>query len=127
EALRGVRGVYLSNDRAYAAAGVRGVGEPNDYNNRILVLSDGQALNENILQSASIGSEGRADLHDVDRIEVVRGPGSLLYGAGAFSGLVNLVTRPRDEPSQAHAGVGVYNSSVIHGRAGFHYNFTPDS
>lgn len=126
EALRGVRGVSVSNDRAYASANIRGVGEPNDYNNRVLLLSDGQALNENLLQSAYIGSEGRVDLHDVERIEVVRGPGSLLYGAGAFSGVINLVTRPRDDLSHVEIGVGAYDSAVLHGRGGFHYNFGPN-
>ena len=125
EALRGVRGVYLSNDRAYSSAGIRGVGEPNDYNNRVLLLSDGQPLNDNLLNSSYIGSEGRVDLHDIARVEVVRGPGSLLYGAGAFSGVINMVTRPRDEPTQVFFGGGVYDSTALHGRAGFYYNLGP--
>ncbi|MFO0755244.1 MAG: TonB-dependent receptor [Byssovorax sp.] len=126
EALRGLRGVTISNDRVYASAGIRGLGQPNDYGNRLLVLSDGQALNDNLLNSSYIGSDGRVDLHDIDRIEVVRGPGSLLYGTGAFSGVVNLVTRPRDEPNGVHAGVGVYDDTAMHARAGFHYNLAPD-
>ncbi len=125
EALRGVRGFYLSNDHSYASAGIRGLGEPNDYGNRLLVLSDGQSLNDNLLNSSYIGSDGRVDLHDVDRIEVVRGPGSLLYGTGAFSGVVNLVPRAKDEPSSAHVEGGTYDDAVVHGRAGFHYNFSP--
>jgi len=127
EALRGVRGFYLNNDRSYYSAGIRGLGEPNDYGNRVLVLSDGQSLNDNLLNSSYIGSDGRPDLHDIDRIEIVRGPGSLLYGTGAFSGVVNLVTRPRDEPSSVHGGVGTYDNGVVHGRVGFHYNFNQRS
>ncbi len=126
EALRGVRGFTLSNDRAYISASVRGLGQPEDYGNRLLVLSDGQSLNDNIDNASSIGSSARVDLNDVDRIEVVRGPGSLLYGTGALSGVVNLVTRPRDESSGVHAGFGVYDDAVVHGRAGFHYNLSPD-
>lgn len=125
EALRGQRGVYLSTDRSYFSAGIRGLGEPNDYGNRLLVLSDGQPLNDNLLNSSYISSDGRVDLHDVERIEVVRGPGSLLYGTGAFSGVVNLVTRPRDERSHVHGGFGAYDDNVLHGRIGFHYNFAP--
>ena len=75
EALRGVRGVYTLNDGAYQSIGVRGIGQPNDYGNRVLVLSDGQPLNDNLLNSSYVGSDGRADLHDVERIEVMRGPG----------------------------------------------------
>ncbi|MEZ4295933.1 MAG: TonB-dependent receptor [Polyangiaceae bacterium] len=122
EALRGVRGVALSNDRAYVSAQIRGIGQPNDYGNRVLVMSDGQSMNDNLLNSSYIGSDGRVDLHDVSRIEVVRGPGSLLYGTGAFSGVVNLVTRPTDNPTSVHAEIGVYDDKVIHGRAGFQYN-----
>ncbi len=125
EALRGTRGVALSNDRIYSSAAVRGIGQPNDYGNRLLVMSDGQSLNDNLLNSSYIGSDGRVDLHDVTRIEIVRGPGSLLYGAGAFSGVVNLVTRPLDAPSSVHGEVGVYDDKVVHGRAGFQYNFAP--
>ena len=35
----------VSNDGAYYSAGIRGLGEPNDYGNRLLVLSDGASLN----------------------------------------------------------------------------------
>lgn len=127
EALRGVRGVYLSNDRTYVSAGIRGLGEPNDYGNRMLVLSDGQSLNDNIVNSSYIGSDGRADLHDVERIEVVRGPGSLLYGTGAFSGVVNLVLRGRDAPPGVHVSAGTYDDGVTRARAGFHVNFGRDA
>lgn len=126
EALRGIRGVALSNDRVYASAAVRGIGQPNDYGNRLLVMSDGQSLNDNLLNSSYIGSDGRVDLHDVSRVEIVRGPGSLLYGAGAFSGVVNLVTRPTDAPSSVHGELGVYDDKVLHGRAGFQYSFAPN-
>jgi outer membrane receptor for ferrienterochelin and colicins len=125
ESLRGIRGVALSNDRTYQSAAIRGLGEPNDYGNRMLVLNDGAVLNDNLLNSSYIGTDGRSDLRDIDRIEVVRGPGSLLYGAGAMSGVINLVPRAKDEPSSVHGGIGTYDNSIIHGRLGFHYNFTP--
>ncbi|MCA1829695.1 MAG: TonB-dependent receptor, partial [Myxococcales bacterium] len=127
EALRGVRGFTITDDRAYPSASVRGLGQPEDYGNRLLVLSEGQSLNDDIDNASSIGSSARVDLHDVDRIEVVRGPGSLLYGAGAVSGVVNLVGPPRDEPNSANAGFGVYDGVALHGRGGFHYNFGADS
>src|SRR5262249_36518343 len=125
EALRGTRGFSISNDGAYYSVGVRGLGQPGDYGNRVLVLSDGASLNDNLLNSSYVGSDGRDDLGDISRIEVVRGPGSLLYGTGAFSGLVNLVPLEKDDPSSVPASVGTYANGVARGRFGFHYNFTP--
>ncbi len=127
EALRGVRGFYVSNDRAYVSAGARGIGEPGDYGNRLLVLSDGAVLNDDLLNSSYIGSDGRNDLGDVERIEIVRGPGSLLYGTGAFSGVVNLVPRYRDNPSSVFVSGGTYDNGVARARGGFHYNFSKDA
>lgn len=126
ESLRGVRGLSLSNDRIYASVSVRAIGQPNDYGSRLLVLSDGQALNDNLLNSSYIGSDGRSDLGDIDRIEVVRGPGSLLYGAGAFAGVVNLVTRGRDAPNSVHVGIGSYDNAVLRGRGGFQWKLGQD-
>lgn len=123
EALRGIRGVATSYDRVYASATIRGLGEPNDYGNRLLLLQDGNVLNDNILSQSLIGSDGRADLEDVDRIEIVRGPGSLVYGTGAMSGVVNLVPRAKEDESSVHVGGGTYDNAVAHGRAGFHLNF----
>jgi outer membrane receptor protein involved in Fe transport len=127
EALRGVRGVYLSNDRSYESAGIRGIGEPNDYGNRLLVLRDGLGMNDDLINSSYVGTDARVDLYDVERIEVVRGPGSLLYGAGAMSGVVNLVPRGPDAPSQVFGGLGVWGNGVGHARTGFHYNFDRDA
>lgn len=126
-ALSGVRGVYVSDDRTYQSAGIRGIGEPNDYGNRVLVLHDGLILNDNLLNSSYIGSDGRNDLHDVERIEVVRGPGSLLYGTGAFSGVINVVPRARDNPTQGLASFGTYDNGAARGRAGLHINFSDDA
>ena len=126
DALHGMRGFTISNDRAYPSASVRGLGQPEDYGNRLLVLQDGHSLNDDVDNASAIGSNARTDLGDVERIEVVRGPGSLLYGTGALSGVVNLVTRPRDEPDSAQAGFGVYDGVALHGRAGFMKHFGQD-
>jgi outer membrane receptor for ferrienterochelin and colicins len=122
-----VRGVSIGTDRAYWSATIRGIGEPNDFGKRLLVLSDGAILNDDILNSSYIGSDGRTDLGDVERIEVVRGPGSLLYGTGAFSGVVNLVPHYRDYPSSFTAGASTYENKVARGRAATHVNFAKDA
>jgi outer membrane receptor for ferrienterochelin and colicins len=101
EALRGVRGYAVNFDSVYGNAAVRGLGTANDFSNRLLVLSDGAVLNENILYQPFIHYDGRTDLGDVQRIEVVRGPSSVLYGTGAVSGVVNLLVRRRSGDAAA--------------------------
>lgn len=127
EALRGVRGISLSDDSMYSSINVRGIGQPNDYGNKLLVLSDGAVLNDNILSSSYVGFDGRTDLEDVERIEVVRGAGSVLYGTGALSGVINLVTRDRDAPASVHASIGTAEDGVTRVRAGFQQHFAEDT
>jgi hypothetical protein len=115
EAVRAVRGVYVSDDRGYVTLGFRGFSRPGDYGNRTLVLLNGQPMNDDWLWSSYVGYDFRTDLEDVERIEVVRGPGSVLYGTGAFSGVVNVVTRGPDEPSGAEVGVSAGGDGVARG------------
>jgi iron complex outermembrane receptor protein len=59
--------------------------------NRVLVLADGQRL-----ESQQWGDEHGPNIEagDADRVEVIRGPASVLYGSDAIGGVVNVVTRP---------------------------------
>lgn len=93
DVLRSVRGFYVTYDRNYAYVGTRGFIRPGDYNSRILVLIDGHRLNDNIFGGALVGQEFPVDLSLVDRIEVIRGPGSALYGSAAMFGVINIITR----------------------------------
>jgi len=92
EALRAVPGFYLSSDRNYAHIGARGFLRSNDFNDRILLLVNGHAYNNDLYQQAYLGEDFGIDLEAVDHIEVVRGPGSALYGGNAFFAVVNVVT-----------------------------------
>jgi outer membrane receptor for ferrienterochelin and colicins len=93
DVLSGVRGFYSSYDRNYNYLGVRGFGRPTDYNNRILILLNGHTLNEIVFGSAPVGTELGLNLKGVERIEVVRGPGSALYGTGAMFAIINIITK----------------------------------
>ena len=99
DALRWVRGLFVTYDRNYTYVGVRGLQRPGDYNNKILLSIDGHTLNGSVYGDAAFGPELGLDLEQVERIEVVRGPGSTLYGSNAALAIVNVVTRhPRSEP-----------------------------
>ncbi len=97
DVLRSVRGVYASYDRNYSYVGARGFLRPGDYNTRFLLQIDGNRINDAVFDSAPMGGEFPLDLELVERIEYVPGPGSSVYGANAFFGVINVITRrPRD-------------------------------
>jgi iron complex outermembrane receptor protein len=93
DVLMTVRGFFVSYDRNYTYVGVRGFSRPTDYNNRILLLLDGHTVNENVYGAAQLGSEFPIALDVVDHIEIIRGPGSALYGTGAMLAVVNVVLK----------------------------------
>jgi len=86
-------GFYNSYDRVYNNIGVRGFSLPGDYSTRILVLLNGHRVNENIYNSSGVGMDGIIDVDLIDRVEIIRGPGSSLYGSNAFLAVVNIITR----------------------------------
>jgi len=93
EVLRSVRGFYTTNDRNYSYVGVRGFARPGDYNTRVLLLLDGHRLNDNIYEQAPVGTESIIDVDMIERVEVIRGPSSSLYGTNAYLAVVNVITR----------------------------------
>jgi iron complex outermembrane receptor protein len=107
DVLAGVRGFYTSDDRNYTYIGVRGFGRPTDYNNRMLLLLDGYPVNDAFYGAAPAGLDLGVDLRTLDRIEIVRGPGSALYGSNAMLGVINLVTRDAAHGAHAIARAGV--------------------
>lgn len=92
EVLRSVRGFHGSYDRNYDYIGVRGFLRPGDYNDRILLLVNGHTYNDDVYQTAAVGNEFGIDLEAVEHIEVIRGPGSALYGGNALFAVINVVT-----------------------------------
>ena len=91
--LRSVRGFYISDDRNYSYVGVRGFSRPGDYSTRILVLVNGHRVNDNVYDQAPIGADLGMDVAMFERVEVIRGPASSLYGTSAFFAVVNIITR----------------------------------
>lgn len=110
--LNSVRGAYTTYDRGYRYAGIRGFGRPGDYNTRLLLLVDGQRLNDNIYDQALIGNEFILDMDLIDRVEFVPGSGSAVYGNNAFFGVLNVVTRrPETAPGlKASAEIGGFGT-----------------
>ncbi len=91
EALRMVPGVQVaridSNKWAVTARGFNG-----RFANKMLVLIDGRSIYTN-LYSGVYWEQYDVMLEDVERIEVVRGPGATMWGANAVNGVINIITR----------------------------------
>ncbi len=93
EALRSLPGVYISNDRNYSYIGVRGFGKQGDYNTRVLLLIDGERMNDDVYDGAYFTNEFPVDINLIERIEFMPGPGSAIYGNNAFFGVINVITK----------------------------------
>lgn len=63
------------------------------------MLVDGHSLNEQVWNSAPVGSDLPINLDAVERVEVVRGPGSALYGSSAMFAVINIVTKTGTQTS----------------------------
>ncbi len=120
DVMRSVRGMYVADDRNYSYLGTRGFLRPGDYNTRTLVLIDGHRMNDNVYDAIYVARENTIDIGLIDRIEIIRGPGSAIYGGSAFFGVVNIVTRRgRDiggfESTASAGSFGSYESRLTYG------------
>ncbi|MBU4200147.1 MAG: TonB-dependent receptor [Verrucomicrobia bacterium] len=79
---------------------------------QVLVMVDGRKVN---LPSMGMADLSMFPVDQVERIEVIRGPGSVLYGAGALAGVVNIVTRDPPEKMQTDvsASYGTKNTHML--------------
>src|SRR6267142_938332 len=79
--------------------------------NKVLVLVDGRSVYQDFL-GGTFWPLVDVAVPDIARIEVVRGPGSALYGANAFAGVVNIITRTGEEAAgvRAYAQAGNHNT-----------------
>lgn len=77
---------------------------------KVLVVMDGVPFNELLYQTVAVGNRFPVDA--VERIEIIRGPGSAVYGGSAEYGVINIITKA----AASLDGVAVY------GTGGFHSN-----
>ncbi len=94
---------------------MRGFGITGDQNT--LVLINGQRLSE--IELISVGWN-TIPLTAIERVEIMRGSGSVLYGGGATSGTINIITRtprPGEKAAQLFGGIGSYDTREVRGAA----------
>lgn len=94
EALASVRGFYVTNDRTYETVGVRGFSFPGDYDSHILVMVNGHNMADNIFDyMLYFENDFPIEMNLIKQIEIIRGPGSALYGSNAMFATINIVTK----------------------------------
>ncbi|MDR1746020.1 MAG: TonB-dependent receptor [Tannerella sp.] len=102
---KGITGFGVNSNSA-GTVNIRGIGQ----SNKVLMLFDGQP------QWAGVFGHSLPDTYvasDVERVEVIRGPGSLLYGSNAMGGVINIITRRQKQEgrqTQARLMYGSYNT-----------------
>jgi iron complex outermembrane receptor protein len=108
EALRTVPGIHVTDDRNYASVGARGIALPGDYSNRLIVLIDGHRMNDPFYHSADVQEYFPLPMEAIERIEIVNGPGSTLYGGDALLAVINVISRDGsgDPSTTLRASVG---------------------
>ena len=105
ELLRDVPGVSVVDT---AVAGMKRIRIRGEQSNRVVILVDGQEMTD----QSSYGAPFLIDPSNIERIEVVRGPASVLYGAKAIGGVVNVITKQgAADPVVLELGAGYFSGS----------------
>jgi iron complex outermembrane recepter protein len=118
DALRMVPGVQVaqisSDEWAVSARGFN-----SQFTNKLLVQIDGRTVYD-LFFGGVLWDVQDVILEDVDRIEVVRGPGATIWGANAVNGVINIITkRARDTQGfLVQGGAGNHESGYTNARAG---------
>ncbi len=105
-----VRIQAVSNDPVYSMRGIA-----NDVNAQVLMLLNGTRFSVPYKGSTMTGME--LPVEAIQQIEVIRGPGSALYGADAFAGVINIITKKAKDIDGTELGVrgGSWDTQSIWG------------
>lgn len=104
---------YTSSRYVAGARGFAGAEEAQNFSNKLLILIDGRSVYSPLFSGVYLDAQDVL-LEDVDRIEVISGPGATLWGANAMHGVINIITRPAyfTEGVFAALGAGDHERSV---------------
>lgn len=117
--LRSARSFYVTYDRNYSSVGVRGFARPGDYNTRILLMVDGHRMNDNVYDAAMIGTEFPIEVDMIERVEIIRGPSSSLYGSNALFAVINVITMKAPEANGLEVSVEASSFGTYMERASY--------
>ncbi len=117
DALRLVPGLDVIETRAgQGDVSIRGFNQSTS--NRVLVLLDGKTVLQEFYGLAA-WEEIPVGLREIDRIEIVKGPASALYGANAIHGVINIITKTPEQLGGGSAGYSAGNKNTGLGSAAY--------
>jgi len=117
ELLRLVPGVQVSRlDSDHWAVGVRGLAD--GFSKSLLVLIDGRSVYTPLFGGVFWNTQDTL-IEDIERIEVIRGPGGTIWGANAVNGVINVITKSSRDTGGALVSLG--GGNVDQGRAAVRY------
>jgi outer membrane receptor protein involved in Fe transport len=124
EILNVAPGFFGYANPVYGFAGITGFAPIDAENSHVLLLIDGFPVNDNLFEQALLGPEGPVEVSLIDRVEIIRGPGSSLYGSDAFFAVVNVITKnPSQVPTRGQVLVG---SAGEHGASATYSGSAPN-
>ena len=113
EVMESVPGVHVTRaaNNNFSIYTIRGIGANQTTNPQVLMLQNGIPTNT-LFRGDRGQSIGAPLLENIARIEIIRGPGSALYGADAFSGVINIITKTaKNAPgTEMGARIGSFNT-----------------
>jgi outer membrane receptor for ferrienterochelin and colicin len=116
DVLRMIPGFDIAQDLQF----VQGISLRGNWANegKVLVLLDGQPMNELLYQTVAVGNRFAVDA--IDKIEIIRGPGSAVYGGSAEYGVINILTKAANSLNGAYTyGVGGLHEGGVVGRTNY--------
>ena len=117
DALRLLPGLDVAETRTgQGDVSIRGFDQSDS--NRVLVLLNGRTVLQEFFGIA-VWEQIPVSLDDIDRIEVVKGPASALYGANAIHGVINIITKNPEQLSGGLAAAGAGNRGARTGSAAY--------
>ena len=110
-------GVQVSRiDANRWAISIRGFRQ--EFSNKLLVLIDGRAVYTPLFGGV-VWAEQNLAMQDIERIEVIRGPGGAIWGANAVNGVINIMTKHTEDTQgglvSAHGGTQQYGATARYG------------